>query len=92
MNVMGVQETSPIMYCGGIHEGTIRVLESVGASIGKTFSFSLLDFFVPTVTWSSSFIPFLDASTHLYMRLCPSVGPLVSPSSVRPLVRPSGVS
>ena len=26
---------------------------------------------------------FLDASTHLYKRLCPSVGP-----SVRPLVRP----
>ena len=27
---------------------------------------------------------FLDASSHLYMRVCPSIGP-----SVRPLVRPS---
>merc|ERR1712240_966519 len=29
-------------------------------------------------------ISFLDASSHLYMRVCPSVGP-----SVRPSVRPS---
>ena len=32
--------------------------------------------------------PFLDASLHLYMRLCPSVGPSVSPS-VGPSVGPS---
>ena len=35
---------------------------------------------------------FLDASTHLYMRVCPSVRPSVRPSvgrSIRPLVGPS---
>ena len=34
--------------------------------------------------------PFLDASTHLYQRLCPSIRPSVRPSvrrSVRPSVR-----
>ena len=34
---------------------------------------------------SQSTNPFLDASTHLYMRVCPSVGPWVCPSMVRPL-------
>ena len=29
--------------------------------------------------------PFLGASSHLYMRVCPSIGPLVHPS-VRPSV------
>ena len=33
-------------------------------------------------------VPFLDASSHLYNRVCPSVGPSVR-RSVRPSVRPS---
>ena len=33
-----------------------------------------------------NFHPFLDASSHLYMRVCPSVGPSVRPS-VGPSVR-----
>merc|ERR1719259_1054259 len=39
-----------------------------------------------------SFDDFLDATTHLYKRSCPSVGPSVGPSvrpSVGPSVRPS---
>ena len=45
-----------------------------------------------SVTWSAvpvtpAFI-FLDASSHLYKRVCPSVGPSVGPS-VRPSVGPS---
>ena len=43
-----------------------------------------------TVTNMIDTIPFLDASSHLYKRVCPSVRPLVRPSvrlSVRPSVR-----
>ena len=37
---------------------------------------------------SISILHFLDASTHLYMRVCPSVGPSVGPSMGPSVVRP----
>ena len=38
-----------------------------------------------TDSWKENFSPFLDSTTHLYKRLCPSVRPSVGPS-VRPSV------
>ena len=62
------------MFRGKYEQKTLKISFSFFANF-----LVFLIFAVDIASWD----PFLDATTHLYKRLCPSVGPSVGPS-VRP--------